>query len=57
MILVEEELVHQCAWCMWLIVDSERVRECHELLDVSHGICKECLEIVECSEEVPQWAL
>jgi len=48
MITVLETLeIHQCAWCRCLMVDGLKVRECEELLDMSHGICLECMEQLE----------
>jgi len=36
--------IHQCAWCMCLMVDGQKIEDCEEILDVSHGICPECME-------------
>jgi hypothetical protein len=40
--------IHQCAWCMCLMVDGQKIEDCEEILDVSHGICPECMkELIE----------
>ncbi|MEQ8224593.1 MAG: hypothetical protein ABRQ37_19905 [Candidatus Eremiobacterota bacterium] len=44
--------LHQCAWCRCLMVDGEKFEDCLEILDMSHGICLECLEKIEPSLKI-----
>jgi len=49
--------IHQCAWCRCLMVDGEKFEDCHEILDMSHGICLECLEKIEEFMEIKELIL
>lgn len=38
------EHITQCAWCLSIMADGKKIEDCHEILDISHGICNDCME-------------